>query len=189
MPGHWVLGGTAHAPVSAARRWASRSRGVQGAPPRPPIRRSCWLPAATSRSTPATCSRSRFFGHPGLRLAGPRHGRRKTFSCLSSGLVQVAGFDRHSRRRTSSRSALGNGGFYSNPQVTITVTEAASQFRPRSAAKMHAIVPVAGRNVHLLDVLAAAGGRFPITASRVHHHRASGPRAAHRPSISAPTPR
>ncbi len=79
------------------------------------------------------------------------------------GLVPVAGL-------TANRAAdlvaqrLTTAGMFVNPQVTIQVTEAATQFAT-VAGEMHGIVPVAGDR-RLLDVLAAAGA-MPVTASHV----------------------
>ena len=53
---------------------------------------------------------------------------------------------------------------YKNPQVTIQVTEAVSQFATVSG-ELHAIVPLGGER-RLLDVLAQAG-TLPITASHI----------------------
>ena len=79
------------------------------------------------------------------------------------GQVQVAGLTVN-RAEDIIAERLAGGGFYSNPQVTVTVTEAASQF-VSIGGEMHVVIPVTGQR-HLLDVLAAAGP-FPITASRV----------------------
>lgn len=79
------------------------------------------------------------------------------------GLVPVAGLTVN-RAEDIISQRLANAGIYNNPQVTVTVTEAASQF-VSVGGEMHAIVPVAGER-RLLDVLAAAGN-FPLTASRV----------------------
>jgi polysaccharide biosynthesis/export protein len=79
------------------------------------------------------------------------------------GLVPVAGLSvNHAEDLIAQR--LSNAGIYNNPQVTVTVTEAANQF-VSVGGEMHAIVPIAGER-RLLDVLAAAG-TFPLTASRV----------------------
>jgi len=79
------------------------------------------------------------------------------------GLAPVAGLSvNHAEDLIAQR--LANAGIYNNPQVTVTVAEAASQF-VSVGGEMHAIVPVAGAR-RLLDVLAAAG-TFPLTASRV----------------------
>jgi polysaccharide export outer membrane protein len=79
------------------------------------------------------------------------------------GLVPVAGLSvNHAEDLIAQR--LSNAGIYNNPQVTVTVAEAANQF-VSVGGEMHAIVPVAGER-RLLDVLAAAG-TFPLTASRV----------------------
>jgi polysaccharide export outer membrane protein len=79
------------------------------------------------------------------------------------GLVQVAGLTIDRAEDLIARR-LADGGWYSNPQVTITVTEAASQF-VSVGGEMHAVIPVTGQR-RLLDVLAAAGP-FPLTGSRV----------------------
>ena len=55
-------------------------------------------------------------------------------------------------------------GMYINPQVTVQVTEAATQFASVTG-EMHANVPITGER-RLFDVLAAAGN-MPITASHV----------------------
>ena len=59
---------------------------------------------------------------------------------------------------------LVSAGMYLNPQVTVQVTESASQFAT-VAGELHAIVPLAG-NRRLLDVIAAAGS-LPPSASHV----------------------
>jgi len=59
---------------------------------------------------------------------------------------------------------LTKAGMYTAPQVSIQVTEAASQFAT-VAGEMHSIVPLTGQR-RLLDVLAAAGP-MPPTASHV----------------------
>ena len=59
---------------------------------------------------------------------------------------------------------LTSAGMYVNPQVTVQVTEAATQFAT-VAGELHAIVPIAGDR-RLFDVLAAAGS-MPPTASHV----------------------
>jgi len=51
---------------------------------------------------------------------------------------------------------------YNNPQVTVQVTEAATQFATVSG-EMHAVVPLSGER-RLLDVLAAAGPMPPTTS-------------------------
>ena len=79
------------------------------------------------------------------------------------GLVQVGGLTINRAEDVIARR-LADGGWYSNPQVTIAVTDAQSQF-VSVGGEMHAVVPVTGQR-RLLDVLAAAG-QFPLTASRV----------------------
>jgi len=79
------------------------------------------------------------------------------------GLVPVAGVTVNKAQDLIAQK-LSNAGIYLNPQVTVTVTEAASQF-VSVGGELHAIVPVAGQR-RLLEVLAAAGS-FPLTASRV----------------------
>ncbi len=79
------------------------------------------------------------------------------------GLVQVAGLTVNRAEDVIARR-LSDAGMYLNPQVTVQVTEAASQFAS-VGGELHAIVPIAGER-RLLDVLAAAGN-FPLTASRV----------------------
>lgn len=59
---------------------------------------------------------------------------------------------------------LVSAGMYLNPQVTVQVTESASQFAT-VAGELHAVVPLAG-NRRLLDVIAAAGS-LPPSASHV----------------------
>ncbi len=79
------------------------------------------------------------------------------------GLVHVAGLPVN-KAEDLIAERLANAGIYINPQVTVTVTEAASQF-VTVGGELHAVVPVAGQR-RLLDVLAVAG-TFPVTASRV----------------------
>jgi polysaccharide biosynthesis/export protein len=79
------------------------------------------------------------------------------------GVLQVAGLTIDRAEDIIARR-LADGGFYSNPQVTVSITDAASQF-VSIGGEMHMIIPVTGQR-HLLDVLAAAGP-FPLTASRV----------------------
>jgi polysaccharide export outer membrane protein len=59
---------------------------------------------------------------------------------------------------------LSSAGMFVNPQVTVTVTEAAVQFATVTG-EMHGIIPISGDR-RLLDVLAAAGS-MPATASHV----------------------
>ncbi len=59
---------------------------------------------------------------------------------------------------------LASAGMYVNPQVSVAITEGATQFAT-VVGEMHAIVPLTGDR-RLLDVLAAAG-TLPPTASHV----------------------
>ena len=59
---------------------------------------------------------------------------------------------------------LKTAGMYLDPQVTVQVTESASQFAT-VAGELHAVVPLVG-NRRLLDVIAAAGS-LPPSASHV----------------------
>ena len=59
---------------------------------------------------------------------------------------------------------LKSAGMYLDPQITVQVTESASQFAT-VAGELHAVVPLVG-NRRLLDVIAAAGS-LPPTASHV----------------------
>ena len=77
------------------------------------------------------------------------------------GPIRIAGLTLH-RAEDAIASRLTADGMYNNPQVTIQVTEPATQFAT-VAGEMHAIVPLSGER-RLLDVLAAAGP-MPPTAS------------------------
>ena len=79
------------------------------------------------------------------------------------GLVPVTGLTVN-RAEDVIAQRLIDAGMYKNPQVSVQVSEAASQFATVSG-ELHAIVPLTGER-HLLDVLAQAGG-LPITASHV----------------------
>ena len=79
------------------------------------------------------------------------------------GLVPVAGLTVN-RAQDVIAQRLATAGMYINPQVTIQVTEAATQFATVSG-EMHGLIPISGDR-RLLDVLAAAGA-LPATASHV----------------------
>ncbi len=81
------------------------------------------------------------------------------------GLVQVAGLTVNRAEDVIARR-LSDAGIYLNPQVTVQVTEAASQFAS-VGGELHAIVPIAGER-RLLDVLAAAG-KFPAYGEPCHY--------------------
>jgi len=77
------------------------------------------------------------------------------------GLVPVGGLTVDRAEDLVARRLI-NGGMYVNPQVTIQVTDAATQFAT-VAGELHAIVPLSGER-RLLDVLASAGS-LPERAS------------------------
>ena len=79
------------------------------------------------------------------------------------GVVPVAGLTVN-RAEDLIAERLVNAGMYLNPQVTVQVSEAASQF-VTVGGEMHAVVPVNGER-RLLEVLAAAGS-LPATASHI----------------------
>ena len=79
------------------------------------------------------------------------------------GVVSIAGLTVNNAEDLIARRLM-DAGMYKNPQVTIQVTEAVSQFATVSG-ELHAIVPLGGDR-HLLDVLAQAGS-LPITASHI----------------------
>jgi polysaccharide export outer membrane protein len=79
------------------------------------------------------------------------------------GPVQVAGLTVN-KAEDLIATRLSSAGMYVNPQVSVQVTEAATQFAT-VAGEMHANVPISGDR-RLLDVLAAAGP-LPATASHV----------------------
>ena len=79
------------------------------------------------------------------------------------GLVPVAGLT-VPRAENLIADRLVKAGMYTDPQVSIQVTEAATQFATVSG-EMHGIIPLSGDR-RLLDVLAAAGP-IPSTASHV----------------------
>ena len=79
------------------------------------------------------------------------------------GVVPVAGLTIN-RTEDLIAERLINAGMYKNPQVTVQVTETASQFAT-VAGELHAIVPLSGDR-RLLEVLAAAGS-LPPTASHI----------------------
>ena len=156
----FCLGGAAHAQFSGPALGISQ-QGVQA--PTPTTDPAILLAAGIDQQIePGDLLTVKVFGTPDF--ASPvRVTIEGNIQLPLIGLVQVAGLT-VIRADDLIAQRLGDGGFYSNPQVTITVTEAASQF-VSVGGEMHAIVPVAGER-HLLDVLAAAGP-FPITASRV----------------------
>ncbi len=100
---------------------------------------------------------------PDFRVPRPRVTVDGNVQLPLIGLVQVAGLTVNRAEDVIARR-LSDAGMYLNPQVTVQVTEAASQFAS-VGGELHAIVPIAGER-RLLDVLAAAGN-FPLTASRV----------------------
>ena len=79
------------------------------------------------------------------------------------GSVPVAGLTIN-QAETLIAERLKSAGMYLDPQVTVQVSESASQFAT-VAGELHAVVPLAG-NRRLLDVIAAAGS-LPPTASHV----------------------
>ena len=79
------------------------------------------------------------------------------------GVVPISGLT-VTRAENLIASRLMEAGMYKDPQVTVVVTEAASQFVTVSG-ELHAVVPVAGSR-RLLEVLAAAGP-LPVNASHV----------------------
>ena len=79
------------------------------------------------------------------------------------GVVLVVGLTVNKAEDLIARRLI-DAAMYKNPQVSIQVTEAVSQFATVSG-EMHAIVPLGGDR-HLLDVLAQAG-TLPITASHI----------------------
>lgn len=79
------------------------------------------------------------------------------------GVVHIAGLTVN-RAEDLIAEKLVNAGMYRNPQVTVQVTEAVSQF-VTVGGEMHAVVPVNGER-RLLEVLAAAGS-LPPGASHI----------------------
>ena len=79
------------------------------------------------------------------------------------GIVPVGGLTIE-RAENLIAQRLIDAGMYRNPQVSLQITEAASQFVTLSG-EMHGIIPIAGER-RLLDVISAAGG-LPVTASHV----------------------
>jgi polysaccharide export outer membrane protein len=79
------------------------------------------------------------------------------------GLVKIAGLTVTAAEDVIA-GRLSSAGMYINPQVTVQVTEAATQF-VTVAGEMHGVIPVNGER-RLLDVLAAAGN-MPVMASHV----------------------
>jgi len=80
------------------------------------------------------------------------------------GLVPVAGLT-VPRAENLIAQRLVQAGMYLDPQVTVQVTEAATQFATVMGGELHGLVPLTGER-RLLDVLAAAG-TMPPTASHV----------------------
>lgn len=104
----------------------------------------------------------RLFGVPDF--APPlRIGVDGTIQLPLIGVVPIAGLTVNNGEDLIARR-LQDAGMYKNPQVTIQVTEAVTQFATVSG-ELHGIVPVGG-NRHLLDVLAQIGS-LPPTASHV----------------------
>ena len=62
-------------------------------------------------------------------------------------------------------SRLVDAGMYRNPQVSIQVTESPNQMAT-VVGELHGLVPIVGER-RLLDVLSAAGGGLPPTASHI----------------------
>jgi len=79
------------------------------------------------------------------------------------GLVPIAGLT-VAQAENLIADRLSKAGMYNNPQVSLQVTEAATQFAT-VAGEMHGVIPLSGDR-RLLDVLAAAGP-MPPTASHV----------------------
>ena len=79
------------------------------------------------------------------------------------GVLQIAGFNL-TQAEDLIAHRLQDDGMYKDPQITIQVTEAASQFATVTG-EMHAIVPMTGSR-RLFEVLAAAGP-LPINASHL----------------------
>jgi len=79
------------------------------------------------------------------------------------GLVPIAGLTVN-KAEDEIAHRLSSAGMYVNPQVTVQVSEAATQFAAVEG-ELHGIIPISGDR-RLLDVLAAAG-TMPITASHV----------------------
>ncbi len=79
------------------------------------------------------------------------------------GLVPVGGLTVNATENLIARRLI-DAGMYKNPQVTVSVTEAATQFATVSG-ELHGLVPMTGQR-HLLDVLASIGS-LPPTASHV----------------------
>ena len=104
----------------------------------------------------------RLFGVPDF--APPlRVGVDGTIQLPLIGIVSIAGLTVNHAEDLIARRLI-DAGMYKNPQVTIQVTEAVSQFATVSG-ELHAIVPLGGDR-HLLDVLAQAG-TLPVTASHI----------------------
>ena len=79
------------------------------------------------------------------------------------GVVPLAGLTVNNAEDLIARRLI-DAGMYKNPQVTIQVSEAVTQFATVSG-ELHGIVPLGG-NRHLLDVLAQIGS-LPPTASHI----------------------
>ena len=79
------------------------------------------------------------------------------------GLVPVVGLTVNQTENLIAQRLL-DAGMYRNPQVTVQVTEAATQFATVSG-ELHGIVPLNGER-HLLDVIASVGS-LPPTASHI----------------------
>ncbi len=112
--------------------------------------------------SPGDLLQVRLFGVPDF--APPlRVGVDGTIQLPLIGIVSVVGLTVNNAEDLIARRLI-DAAMYKNPQVTIQVTEAVSQFATVSG-EMHAIVPLGGDR-HLLDVLAQAG-TLPITASHI----------------------
>jgi polysaccharide export outer membrane protein len=79
------------------------------------------------------------------------------------GVMRVAGMTVTQAEDAIARRLI-DAGMYKDPQVTVQVSEAASQFATVSG-ELHAVVPMAGSR-RLFEVLAAAGP-LPVNASHV----------------------
>jgi len=78
------------------------------------------------------------------------------------GVVHVEGLSLHEAQDLIAQR-LTDAGMYSNPQVSIQVTESPNQVATITG-EMHGLIPMLGGQKRLFDVLAAAGG-LPVTAS------------------------